>query len=261
MIMKPFIPILALLITSCNSKSSRTDTKIVSFQFPAIIQQTKIDSLEAWQTNGISEVFPKFIGQYKFSDTVYLQEQMQSRRISEEQYKWECQAFDFDTLSSDGLQIYTDYQKTIESGLYYGARKFHQFFPVYVVNETQIPKLFIAKDSYVFAIQEAVDTGDFMSWHAIEAKGFDFCGDGYFRRKVLPHEFIMFLMPKYSGNDTTFLRTRIKIGDKILLSKPYRGTISNNQFKVQKAGWVSDVLKKKDPATQNFIFYGATNKE
>jgi hypothetical protein len=256
--MKRLITIYILFLCSCNTSNKKIDTNIVGFKFPVIIHQTKFDSLGHWKSDGINEIFPKFIGQYNFTDTVNFDDERERRNVDEEQYRWEQKVYDFDTLSSDGLQIYTDYGKTIISKLYYGATKGSIFFPVYVVNETAEPKIFIAKDSYVFAIQEAVDTSDYNSWYAIEAKGFDFCGNGVFRRKLLPKEFIVFLMPKYSGKDTTYLRTRIKIGENIIISKPYKGCFDKKQFQVTKDNtWAKDLKK----LNYKWMFYGARNKE
>jgi hypothetical protein len=186
---------------------------------------------------------------------------MQHRRIDEQQCHWEQNANGFDTLSSDGLQIVPDYKKTIIARLAYGISGKYNFFPIYIVNETSSPKLFIAKDSYVFAIQEALDTSNFGNWYAIEVKGWDFCGNGYFRRKLMPDEYILFLMPKYQGSDTTFLRTRIKIGENIVLSPAYKGVINVNQFKLPKKNTMTDEIKKLKSGTYRSVFYGALNKQ
>ena len=162
-IMKKLFTIFTFFLFSCKSNDKTLDKKGDEFKFPVLIHQTKFDSLEHWKADGINEVFPKFIGQYKFTDTVNFDNERQDRNIDEKQYRWEQNAYDFDTLSSDGLQIYTDYDKTIITKLYYGATKGSTFFPVYVVNETREPKIFFAKDNYVFAIQEAVDSSNFNS--------------------------------------------------------------------------------------------------
>ena len=182
--------------------------------------------MQLWKADGINEIFPKFVGHYKFTDTVNFDNDRQSRNIDEKQYEWEQNVFQFDTLSSDGLQIYTDYDKTIVAKLYSGATKGSVFFPVDVVNETTEPKIFVAKDDYVFAIQEALDTSSYNRWYAIEERGFDFCGNGYFRLKLMPKDFVAFLMPKYSGADNTFFRTRIQNGESLIISKPYKGTFN-----------------------------------
>ena len=246
-----------LFLFSCNLHQKKLDEN-TNFKFPVLLQKTKFDSLEQWKTDGINEIFPKFIGQYKFTDTVNLDEERQRRHIDEKQYKWEQNVFDLDTLSSDGLQIYTDYSRTIITKLYDGATKANVFFPIYIVNETKKPKIFIAKDNYVFAVQEAVDTSDYNNWYAIEQRGFDFCGNGYFRRKLMPEEFIVFLMPKYSGTDTTYLRTRIQIGVSLVVSEPYKGSFYKKQFNVKKDNIWANEIKKQD---YKWMFYGARNKK
>ncbi len=223
-----------LFFYSCNTTDRVSDKKHIAFKFPTIVHRATFDSIEQWNTNGINEVFPKFSGQYRFTDTVNFDIDIQGRIIDEEQYRWQQNAHAFDTSSSDGLQIFTDYATTITSKRSPSDKKGSTFFPVYVVNQTNEPKIFDAKDNYVFAIQEAVDTSSRNNWYAIEARGRDFCGNGYFRLKLLPHEFIAFLMPKYSGTDTTYLRVRIQNGESVIVSKPYRGVISPKQFGVTK---------------------------
>lgn len=230
-----------------------------SFKPPFIIQSLNPDSIKAWDTEGINEVWPEFVGQYKFSDTVRIGER-EIRSVTEDELKWEFDEnnFRFDTLSSDGLQIYPDYSTTIIQEWYPGSTEFRTSFPLYIVNETKDAKLFIGKDSWGFAIQEAFDTSGYNSWYAIEAKGYDFCGNGFFRRKLRPGEFIMILMPKYDGTETTYIRTRVKIGGNIFISKPYKGLISRKQFTIQKSSWFAEGARLE---SSHWIFYGARYKE
>ena len=256
--MSKLFTILLVSLIACSPADKSHDKNVGRFRLPIVIHQAKFDSLEPWKAEGINEIFPKFIGQFKFSDTVNFDQEREARNIDEKQSTWEYKVFDFDTLSSDGLQIFPDYERTVVAKIYDGATKGSLFFPVYVVNETEEAKVFVAKDDYVFAIQEAVDTSSFNSWYAIEARGFDFCGNGYFRRKLMPKEFIAFLMPKYSGTDTTYFRTRIKNGESVIISKPYKGNFDKKQFTVTKDNhWAKD-LEKID---YKWMFYGARNKK
>jgi hypothetical protein len=254
--MKILFSILFLSIASCSTNKQKSENSYVGFKPPFLIQTSNFDSVENWHTDGINQVFPILVGQYQFSDTVNIGKREQ-RHLTKDEYIWEHNTFDFDTLSSDGLQIYPDYATTVKAKQFEGATKANVFFPVYVVNETNTPKLFIGKDDYVFAIQEAVDTSSYDRWYAIEAKGFDFCGNGYFRRKLLPREFIMILMPKYSGNKSTYIRTRIKIGENILISRPYNGVIDKRQFTISNDSWISANV---NDSSYKWIFYGAQNK-
>lgn len=258
--MKFLIPIILIPFISCSNFREQNKKQSKGFEFPHIIQYEQYDSIENWDTGRINEISPKFIGQYQFSDTIKLDDKIQSRKIDEIQYQWENRVFgsDIDTLSTDGLQIYTDYNTTLKAKIYNGAKKCNTFFPIYIVNETKSPKLFIGKNNYAFAIQEAIDTSYYNNWYAIEAEAFDFCGNGYFRRKLLPKEFIMLLMPKYFGTDTTYIRTRIKIGESIIVSKPYKGAIHKAQFTIPNDDWLAKRIKE---TSYKWMFYGGRSKE
>jgi hypothetical protein len=257
--MTRFCLIVSILFSACSVDQRHEDNVYKSFKFPHIKQNVTTDSGQLFLATRISEVYPKFVGQCKFTDSITYNGEREKRDYDEQQYLWERRVYDFDTLSSDGLQIFADYKTSVVDEEYDGAKTKNLYYPVYVVNETKSPKLFVAKDDHVFAIQEAVDTSRFKDWYAIESQGFDFCGNGYFRRKLMPQEFIMFLMPKYSGTDTTLLRTRIKIGDVILVSAPYKGVIDQRQFKATKDNWAyEDIIK---PDGFKWMFYGGQYKK
>jgi hypothetical protein len=70
--MQKLIPLYMLIFCSCNLNNQQSDITSNKFKFPVVIQQPKTDSVEQWNTSGINEIFPIFIGQYKFADTVNL---------------------------------------------------------------------------------------------------------------------------------------------------------------------------------------------
>ena len=253
---------ITLALIGCSSNNQADRLTIDKFKIPAIVQANTTPIATYFNEENVVEVWPKFIGQFQFADTVYFDREKEKRTsISKEQFLWEQKAFKFDTLSSDGLQILPDYKSSIIDFDGSMDTNAHYFYPVYIVNETSEPKVFIGKDGYVFGIQEAVDSSDYSKWYAIEGRGFDFCGNGYFRRKILPKEFIMFLFPKYSGPEKTLLRVRIKIGDNIIVSKPFKGEINRNQFRVKKGEWYYDELKETKGASATWMFYGAAIKD
>jgi hypothetical protein len=259
--MTRILPFIILTLLGCSSKKQANNLAKGKFKTPTIIQHKTIDTATYFNEENVVEVWPKFIGQFKFTDTIFYSGESEKRdSVSEKQYLWEQREYEFDTLSSDGLQILADY----ESSIIYADKSFddvaHYFYPVYIVNETAEPKVFIGKDSYVFAIQEALDTSDYSKWFAIEGRGFDFCGNGYFRRKVLPNEFIMFLFPKYSGLEKTLLRVRLKLGDNLIISKPFKGEINRNQVSIKKGSWFYEELKETKGKSANWMFYGAATK-
>ena len=245
----------------CNSKKQSDNLTDNAFKIPFVKQLKKTDTAKYFVEENISSRFPVFVGQFKFSDTLEFTGSREKRdSISEKQRNWEWKVYDFDTLSSDGLQIITDYKTTV---LYYKeltAITSNCYYPVYIVNETSMPKIFVAKDSYVFGIQEAADTSDYMRWYPIECRGFDFCGNGYYRRKLMPKEFIMVLFPKYYGNELTQMRVRLEIAGNLFISKPFIGRIDRKQFDLEKGSWEYDYLKKTKGIGCDGMFYGASPK-
>jgi len=259
--MTRILPFIILILLGCSSKKKTDNLAKDKFRLPTISQSETTDAVNFFKEENVVEVWPKFIGQFKFADSIYYTGEREKRdAVSGKQYLWEQRVFEFDTLSSDGLQVLADY----ESSIIYVDKSIdtiaHYFYPVCVVNETAEPKVFIGKDSYVFAIQEALDTSDYSRWYAIEGRGFDFCGNGYFRRKILPNEFIMFLVPKYSGSEKTLLRVRLKLGDNLIISKPFKGVINRNQFSIDKGSWFYKELKETKGTSANWMFYGAATK-
>lgn len=260
--MARILPYIILMLFGCSSKRQADTSTRDRFKLPVIIQKKASGTVAYFTEENVVEVWPKFIGQFKFTDSIYYYGEEEKReRRTQDQYLWEQKAFTFDTLSADGLQVFPDYESSViykDKDVDTGA---HFFYPVYIVNETMESKVFIGKDSYVFAIQEALDTSDYSRWYAIEGRGFDFCGNGYFRRKIQPGEFVMFLFPKYSGSENTLLRVRVKVGEDLIISKPFKGVINQNQFSIKKGDWYYDQLKKSKEAAANWMFYGAAIKD
>jgi len=247
-----------LFIVGCSPKQNQKLLVSDRFKLPIIIQKENPDTVKAFQVDSMSGVYPQLIGKFKFGDTINFSE-LGQQQISEKDYLWEVQnAFESDSLSSDGLQIIPDYKTSIAYSRYEPINRL--FFPVYVVNETYEPKIFFGKDSHGFAIQEAIDTSDYSLWHPIESKGLDFCGNGRFRKKLNPNEFLIFLLPKYSGPDTTSLRIRFQIEESVFISKAFLGTINPKQFDIDKKDWIYDRLKESKGDAASFIFYGGRPK-
>ena len=250
--------IILLFISGCSTKQNQQPLSNNRFKLPLIIQKQNLDTVKAFQADGVTGVFPQLIGKFKFGDTINFSK-LGQQQMSEKDYLWEVQnTNDIDSLSSDGLQIIPDYKTSVAYPRYELAN--HLYFPVYVVNETYEPRIFFGKDSHGFAIQEAIDTSDYSLWHPIESTGYDFCGNGRFRKKLNPKEFLIFLLPKYSGSDTTSLRIRFQIGESVFVSRAFTGTINPKQFDIEKKDWIYDILKESKGVAASFIFYGGRPK-
>lgn len=256
--MKPAFLLTLVVIASCSGIEPPKAVDRTRFKLPYIIQKASADTLKPYKAEGMVSIFPPLIGKFKFGDTVNMLKVGQ-QELSAEDYRWESQyMFDNDSFSSDGLQIIPDYKTLVAYSIYGGPGC--PFFPVYVVNETYEPKLVLGKDNHGFAIQEALDRSEYAQWHPIESKSSDFCGNGRFRKKLNPNEFMMFLLPKYAGSDTTLLRIRFKIGESIFISKAFRGLINPKQFDINSKNWFYEELKKSKGCAASYLFYGGQPK-
>jgi len=250
--------ILFILVTGCSTKQHQKLLTSNKFNIPVIIQRGNIDTVKAFEAECMQGVYPKLIGKFKFGDTINFSG-LPQQAISEKEYLWEVQnILNSDSLSSDGLQIIPDYNTSVVFSDF-GPVK-HLYFPVYIVNETYEPKIFFGKDRHGFAIQEAIDTSDYDLWHPIESAGYDFCGNGWFRKKLNPKEFLLFLLPKYSGSETTSLRIRFRIGQNTFILKSFPGIINRKQFDIDKKDWMYSYLKETKGGASGHLFYGGQPK-
>jgi hypothetical protein len=214
------------IIVFCSCKNEK---QIDRFEIPKIIQLDKHDTVEYIKPKGILGVFPTVISKFKFSKEIPInfdslwRQKIDTSDFSYRTRKWQKS----DSLNNDGFQIVVDYNTDISFSKYKKYEPYHHVFPVYIINETKKTKLLLAKDSWVFAIQEAMYD---YSWKPIEMDGFDFCGNGGWGLKIHPNEFVMFVMKKYSGSYKTQLRTKLRIGETLYISKPYEGYIDTIQF-------------------------------
>ncbi len=210
----------------CGCKNEK---QIDRFEIPKIIQIDRHDTVEYIKPKGILGVYPTFINKFKFTKELHInfdslwRERLDTSDFSYSTWEWRKS----DSLNNDGFQIIVDYNTDISFSKYRQYEPYHHVFPVYIVNETKKTKLLLAKDSWIFATQEAEHN---YSWKAIEMDGFDFCGNGRWGLKIHPNEFAMFVMKKYNGSYKTKLRIKLRIGENIYLSKPYEGYIDTIQF-------------------------------
>ncbi len=244
------IPIIVLLGCS-NDKKFENDY----FTLPVIHQDSTEDSIYWRQEEYISHAWARVMYKNTFVDTLFVPVQ---GVIDTNFYKSiirRSNSWELDSLGLDGFEVYPDYSSTI-ARVHRGFGRGEYYYPVHIVNQTPLTKVFKGKDSYVFAIQEAQNEYGF--WFPIEGKGFDFCGNGYWDVKVESKEFITVLFPKYNGEFKTKLRVRIRNGNTIYVSQPYDGVINKQQFILEKdRGYHYDYLiENRADAVQN-MFYGA----
>ncbi|SFO44637.1 hypothetical protein SAMN05428949_5165 [Chitinophaga sp. YR627] len=225
--------LLSMLLFSCHNAQpvSPKMAEKKKFHLPVVLQnaQEKATPIEAKAVTPVS--FP-YLGKYQFCDTlkpadngVYKGEMTRIEDLFLEKSgigKW-------DSLNTDGFQIIADYKTSI----LYRSNPYVEtsvYFPVYIVNETDTPKLFFGKDRHAWGVQEAKDTSDYASWYSIECWNWSGDGNGSFAVKIRPGEFAMILAPKYKGSQTGSMRLRLQIDQSTYVSLPYEGAYHQEQF-------------------------------
>jgi hypothetical protein len=255
-----FCIICYIVFVGCTKKKSNADFNKPVFHIPVIVQESTNDTIETIKAFALRDVWFKYGGKYKFTDTLKLAENPgKDTTFLNDYIMGYSHIQEGDTLNTDGFQVFVDYKTSIHNKHYDYARG-NYYFPVYIVNETSKTKLFIAKDSYVFGIQEALDTTYDGGWYAIEYKGVDFCGNGYFGVLVRPGEFILGLIPKYEGNEKQSMKVRLKIGEDVYVSPIYQGTFNREQFRIVKGTEAAEIIKNYKSSTIMHHFYGAIPK-
>lgn len=240
-----------LTIYSCERNESVMD----EFEFPILTNSNFIkgDSSIKHNEEYISGTFPIFYGKYSFRRNIDIANWRADTTYQSDFYRGFGSDSNINRLDESGFELYVDYDQTF----YFKTRNHRiamEYYPVYIVNSTNNDKVFYGKDSYIFGIQEGVDKRNWPYWKPIEARGFDFCGNGSWKLVVHPNEFILVLMQKYEGDFETDLRVRIKNSDNILVSKPFKGTINRNQFRVEKGSYIESQIEKDNLFS---LFYGA----
>ncbi len=228
--------------------------KIANIFSKPILHKIKIDSSMFFASEFVSDFFPLLAGKFKFSDTLNFQEKIFSDREIRKSYFNDILVGQTDSTQTDGLEIITDYSSNVVGKLNY-KRNSELYYPIYIINQTPNRKALLGKDSYIFGLQEAIDTNG--HWRPIEGRGRDFCGHGYFGLRIDPGEFVAILFPKYKGNFKTKIRVRIKNDDNIYISQPFDGFINEKQLYLEKDGYFYSKLVDSKSSAIEYLFYGA----
>jgi len=238
--------------------------EVVVFNTPQIINSQFDDSIKStlFHAISISEVFPAFIGKFKFQDIIDINPVKRDTIIYKDFVDGYSRIRLNDSLDVNGFELIADYENSVKYNRYYEYDStLYNYYPVYFVNSTNTDKVFYGKDSYVFGIQEALVKEKYGEWRPIEGRGFDFCGNGRWGLIVHPQEFVLVLMRKYDGDYETEIRVRFEVGENIFVSRPFKGKINKSQFSIQDSSYLERRLKETDGKAATWLFYGAITKE
>lgn len=252
---------ICLLFSRCGDPYERKDQ---IFVLPQVLNSDFKDGSKIIRDTieYVSEVFPLVVGKYKFSRELDLGVAIQDTTFENDLFFSPTWSGLTDSLDISGFEIFPDYNTTV----YYRERynmdtSFYEYYPVYLVNSTKNDKLFLGKDSHVFAIQEAQYKTKYRNrWYAIEGAGFDFCGNGTWGMIVHPREFMMFLMRKYQGDYLTKIRVRFRNGESLYVSTAFNGMIDERQFLIEEESYLDKALEDYGDCGFSGLFHGAIPK-
>ena len=230
------ISICVIFFAACTPKKERQ-----VFKIPTIVNAVDSNRVTFFNVDSCNPRIGYILYKGKFTDTLIntdsidydYREDSTTIKLLRYEYKQ-------DSFRSDGFQIYTDYKTTIAEDSFYTS------YPMYMVNETSNPKVLWAYARDVVS-HEALDSNN--TWRPIEYNS-DVCGIwckyGFepLAVNVEPGEYVMYLLPKYSGDYKTKLRVRIRaFGEHVYVSEPFEGRINYSQFYVQKNTCLHTYLK------------------
>lgn len=252
-----FLGMLIIIIISCQSKSTVNTT----FTLPKVINTSISDSVKAipFTEHFVSEVYPQYIGKFKFSDMIDINRKKQDTLFNKD-YISEYDLYKLkDSFDVNGFEIIPDYNTSIPYPTYFVQ---NEYYPVYFVNSTSSEKLFLGKDGYCLGIQEAFEADEgraahWGKWNPIEYRGYDFCGNGRWGVIVHPNEFVVVLMKKYTGTYKTKLRVRFQMNQSIFVSKSFDGCINRDQFSIRDSSYLQNTLRDTDGQAAHWLLYGA----
>lgn len=248
------------MLMGCQNNTENCESE--EFKSPEIINTQFNESIKSipYQAEFVSEVFPSFIGKFKFQEEIDINPEKRDTSFDKDfVYAPREQT---DSLDVNGLELIVDYDISVKYNRYYGLdSSLYNHYPVYFVNSTKSDKVFYGKDSYVFGIQEALDEKKFGKWRPIEGRGFDFCGNGRWGLIVHPQEFILILMRKYEGDYNTDMRVRFEVAENIFVSRSFKGIMNKSQFSIQDGSYFEQKLQETDGRAATWLFYGAVPNE
>lgn len=239
-----------------------TDYCSEKFQLPKVIntQYAITTKKQVLEPESLSEVFPSFIGKYKFGEVVDLNMEKQDTSTWQD-YISEYSINQNDSLDVNGFELIVDYNNEVYFNRFFEYDSvLFAHYPVYFVNSTNSNKIFIGKDSHAFGIQEAKALEGFSAWRPIESSSFDSCGNGGWGLIIKPGEFAVMLMRKYGGETETDLRVRAQMGNSTFVSKPFKGVVNQKQFNIDEGSYAFRILRDRNSKALYWLFYGATPK-
>lgn len=214
------------LIFCCIALGCKYPTAEEPFHFPVLINVKFAKADKPFSTDSMLEANNRFVNKFPFCDTVDFAIRFNAKDTSSFGRKISPHLF-----PGDGLEVFIDTTVVVD---YQGPS-----YPMYIVNNTKSNKVIYP---YTVSLEAEKNWG----FYPIEYFEPVWCGVGRYFVTIKPREFILILIRKYSGSVKTKIRASIPVGDNIIKSAPFSGSINPNQFYYPKNSYPDFILRSND---------------
>lgn len=208
-----------------------------------------------------------YLGKFKWCDTLQIPEDVISYQSCKEEREFEFLWKGMDEkFKTDGFELVPDYNSIIFYSNIpmdgYSNEEYCTYYPVYLVNTTSECRYLVLRKNRVFAFQEAANPYAILNneFLPIEYNPEDYSEAGKSAIKVMPGEFIFFIVPRYMGSYETKIRVRVYNYDNVIVSYPFPGQINFRQFLAEPGTGLEKIIAEEDVNFSRFLrfmFLGA----
>ena len=132
-------------------------------------------------------------------------------------------------------------------------RNYVKAYPVFIRNASKDTIHIDNQDGALFLIQEAKNKMG--EWKPIEYWIYSTCGNSYAYTSLGPDDILTLKKVKYQGTFETEMRLKLRTNNKLVYSKPFKGSINTEQFEVENVdGFTKRRLKNRDEDYIDHIF-------
>lgn len=124
-------------------------------------------------------------------------------------------------------------------------RNYVKAYPVFIKNTSKDTIHIDNQDGALFIIQEAKNK--IGEWKPIEYWVYSTCGNSYAYTSLGPNDILVLKKVKYQGSFETEMRLKLRTNNKLVYSKPFKGSVNNEQFDLENVdGFTKRRLKNRD---------------
>lgn len=124
-------------------------------------------------------------------------------------------------------------------------RNYVKAYPVFIRNTSKDTIHIDNQDGALFIIQEAKNK--IGEWKPIEYWVYSTCGNSYAYTSLGPNDILVLKKVRYQGSFETEMRLKLRTNNKLVYSKPFKGSVNNEQFDLKNVdGFTKRRLKNRD---------------